>query len=228
MRLATLAEKYETDKNTDHSYVESYEHHFNPFRNKVISLLEIGIGGYEDPDTGGASLRMWRDYFPRAQIHGIDCYRKNIKEERIHVHRGSQSDRFFLQDVANDMGDIHVVIDDGSHKNVDVIKSFQILFPLLASGGIYVIEDLQTAYWGSYGGAFPLDRGGPACPSSMAFLKMLVDGLNYSEFIQEGYKPTYYDKWVKSIHFYHNIVFLYKGDNSEPSNIVQNNQQPGE
>src|SRR3712207_9439246 len=43
-------------------------------------LFEIGIGGYDDPNWGGASLRVWRDFFQRGDIHGLDFYERS--EER--------------------------------------------------------------------------------------------------------------------------------------------------
>ena len=46
-----------------------------------------------------------------------------------------------------------IIIDDGSHLNRHVVKSFQVLFPLLADDGIYVAEDTQTAYWPGEGGS---------------------------------------------------------------------------
>ncbi len=54
----------------------------------------------------------------------------------------------------------------------------------------------------------------------MAFVKQLVDGLNYAEFRKKDYQPTYYDMTITSIYAYHNLVFIYKGNNTERSNIV--------
>jgi len=51
----------------------------------------------------------------------------------------------------------------------------------------------------------------------------LTDSLNNKEFILDGYVQNYYDKKIISIHFYHNLIFIYKGDNNEESNIVVNN-----
>lgn len=223
MSLIDLAKKYGTDKATGHSYIDKYEQHFSPLRDHPVRFLEIGVGGYEDPDQGGASLRMWRDYFYNGTIHGIDIHKKNISEDRIHVHIGSQSDRGFLESVVESMGGLDLVVDDGSHVNDDVIKSFQILYPLLADNGIYVVEDTQTAYWKDYGGGFPADRGGKPVGSSLEFFKMLTDGLNHVEFDKPGYTPTYFDRTIVSMHFYHNLLFIHSGLNLEPSNIVVNN-----
>lgn len=187
-----------------------------------MNLLEIGIGGYEDPTQGGGSLRMWRAYFKKGNIYGLDMYDKTRHNgNRISTFMGSQTDREFLVSVSRATGGFDIVIDDGSHINQDVIQTFTILFPLLSSNGIYVIEDLQTSYWTElhgtkWGGSVDL----AASHTSVGFLKRLVDGLNYEEFCLPYYVPTYFDKNITSIHFYHNLVFIYKGSNDEGSNMV--------
>jgi demethylmacrocin O-methyltransferase len=175
--------------------------------------LEIGIGGSEDLDAGGASLRTWRTFFPYSRIYGIDIHDKHLHDERrIKTFQGSQVDVVFLRKVVEEIGDIHIIIDDGSHRNEHVLRSFQFLFPKLHKNGIYVIEDTQTSYWPDQGGS-SLDLGRP--DTTMGFLKMLVDGLNYAEFDRPQYSPTFYDKYITAMHFYHNIVFIQKGLNNE-------------
>jgi len=84
--------------------------------------------------------------------------------------------------------------------------------PKTEDGGIYVIEDTNTSYWPEYGG----DSNNLDNPStSMNFFKKLTDCLNHREFLIAGYKPTYFDENIVAIHFYHNIIFLYKGKNDE-------------
>src|SRR5690606_41306911 len=63
-----------------------------------------------------------------------------------------RSSDLFLALVINNIGEPDLIIDDGSHINEHVIESFNFLFPRLKSGGIYVIEDVQTSYWVDYGG----------------------------------------------------------------------------
>lgn len=86
--LTALAQVYRTDKGIGHSYTDLYQRHFAELRHRPVRLLEIAIGGYESPTWGGASLRMWREYFRRGQIHGLDIAEKRIAEPRIHVRRG--------------------------------------------------------------------------------------------------------------------------------------------
>ena len=45
-----------------------------------------------------------------------------------------------------------VIIDDGGHTNSQIGHSFDVLWPLVRNGGVYVIEDLQVGRFKSYGG----------------------------------------------------------------------------
>lgn len=125
-----------------------YEDYLINSRNNEINFFEIGIGGYDDPNAGGASLRMWEAYFPKANIYALDFYDKQAHAApRVKIFKGSQDDEALLTKIAGEIGRIDVVLDDGSHHSSHVIKSFQVLFPLLASGGLYIVEDVGTSYW---------------------------------------------------------------------------------
>lgn len=218
--LRRLAQIYGSDKWDDHWYCQHYEHHFAPLRKKRITLLEIGIGGYADPKSGGRSLRMWRKYFPHGMVYGIDIVDKSPHNEcRIHTFQGDQTDEQFLRQVIAQTGKPDIIIDDGSHMNAHVIKTFQFLFPLLAEEGIYVVEDTQTSYWPAFGGN---SEDLNSASTSMCMLKSLTDGLNHSEYMRTGHLPSYFDKHIVSLHFYHNLVFVCKGLNDEGSNMLKN------
>jgi len=220
--LSQLGRIYKTDKIGTHFYTPHYQLHFKRFKFKRISLLEIGVGGYENKNDGGNSLRMWKKYFSLGKIFSIDIFDKSaLQENRIKIFKGSQVDNHFLNDVTNEIGVIDIIIDDGSHINDHVIKTFQLLFPKLNDGGIYVIEDTQTSYWKDFGG----DSNNLDNPKTlMNFFKGLTDSMNNKEFIKAGYKQSYFDKKIVSMHFYHNLIFIYKGNNNEESNMVVNNQ----
>ena len=220
--LLKLSIIFRSDKEGEHHYAKHYQRHFESFRRDKINILEIGIGGYENPMNGGESLRMWKAFFPNGNIFGIDIYDKKYHDEkRIKTFQGSQVDEVFLREVAEKIGPIDIIIDDGSHFNDHVIATFKILFPLLSPNGIYVVEDLQTSYWDevlgvNWGGSSSLN----ASHTSMNYFKSLADGLNYEEFTIDDYTPTYFDKNVISMHYYHNLVFVYKGSNNEGSNVL--------
>lgn len=221
--LNKLGLMFGTDKAVGHYYLPHYQKHFRPFKFKKLNLLEIGVGGYKQANYGGHSLRMWKSYFRFGNIFAIDIHDKSrLQEHRIKIFRGSQVDTEFLDKVIEKTGELDIIIDDGSHINEHVIKTFKYLFPRLKDGGVYVIEDTQTSYWEDYGG----DSDNLNNPKTMMnFFKSLTDSLNNKEFIISNYKQTYFDKNIISMHFYHNLIFIYKGDNNEESNLVINNQR---
>mgnify|MGYP001131217951 CR=1 FL=1 len=84
--LDKLGKVYRTDKIGSHYYTQHYHKHFKKYRFKKVKLLEIGVGGYENPNAGGNSLRMWKKYFPFGKIYGIDIYDKSaLQEKRIKI-----------------------------------------------------------------------------------------------------------------------------------------------
>lgn len=182
-------------------------------KSRPLNILEIGVGGYEWLDLGGGSLRMWKSYFPKSRIVGIDIYdKRHLSEDRIDIRQCDQTDKEGLRRLCSEYGAFDIVIDDGSHINEHVIQTFEILFPLLRAGGLYVVEDTQTAYWPSYGG------GNNHPGSSMTYFKNLVDGLNFMEFPIAQYRPTFYDQNIVEISFIHNLIFIRKGSNNEKTN----------
>lgn len=214
VELGALARRFGSDKWGDHFYTARYEQHFAPFRDQRVALLEIGVGGYEAPDAGGESLRMWKYYFRRGLIYGLDIFDKSpLDEPRIRTFRGDQSDPASLEAVAGAIGPIDIIVDDGSHMSEHVITSFTTLFPRLSDGGLYVIEDLQTSYWPGWNGG----RSDPDDPgTSVGFLKTLADGLHHQD------RPAAaaaalggIEKHVRGLHFYRNLAIVEKGINAE-------------
>ena len=206
--LLALAKSRGTDK-VDHGYIEHYARYFGAIRRRVRTVLEIGIGGYANERAGGESLRMWRDWFPKSVIHGIDVEDKAwLAGPRIRVHRGSQGDVDFLERVAKEIGPLDVVIDDGSHRSEHVLTSFRTLFPHLRAGGTYVIEDLCTSYWPQFGGdpkSLDDDR------FTVGALKRLLDGLQHPYI--PGRAPGPFDEIIVGLHLHPMIAFIEKGVN---------------
>jgi hypothetical protein len=125
---------------------------------------------------------MWKRYLgPHALIVGIDinpeC--KKFEEDQIQIRIGSQSDTGFLQQVLNEFGTPNVVLDDGSHQMSDVVETFRFLYSRMSPNGVYLVEDLHTAYWEEYGGG--LKREG----TFIEVCKGLIDELN-AYWVREG------------------------------------------
>jgi len=148
--LDKLALQYGTDKGSHHhNYVETYESLFEDIRPSVKSLIEIGAGGVSYKGERCASLQMWRDWFPDAVVVGVDNDPtvQGDNGPRIQIAIGDQTSKSTL-DLAVSMagGSPNIIIDDGSHINRLSIATFEYLWPHLADGGIYVIEDTQCTY----------------------------------------------------------------------------------
>lgn len=211
--LDELAIKHGTDKNSKtHDYTSIYDKYLNGFRDKYSNILEIGV-------LNGASLKMWEEYFPNADIYGIDinieC--KQYENERIKVLIGGQSDEDFInREIVSKNVVFDLIIDDGSHLSPHQIASFNLLFKQLKSGSYYIVEDVCCSYWESHGGSYR--KNGTA----IEFFKGLVDDINFNGFKGELYDRrreyllaykhdlTEYEKHIKSIHFYNSTIIIEK------------------
>jgi hypothetical protein len=164
MDLTELAVHFKTDKWGTHRYTQHYQRHLEQWRNDSFVLLEIGIGGYSRAGQGGASLRMWKHFFPKAQIIGLDIEDKSfVNEDRIRAYRGSQVDKAILRKIVGEAGSVRVIVDDGSHRPEHIRETFALAYPLLEQGGIYIIEDTQTSYWPEWGGRIQPVVATPQC-----------------------------------------------------------------
>ncbi|QIE46012.1 class I SAM-dependent methyltransferase [Pseudohalocynthiibacter aestuariivivens] len=151
--LTDLADRYGSDKgSTKHRYTELYHMLFHPYRQRKINFLEMGllIGGPEhgiDKDrktTDVPSIRMWLEYFPKANIHGLDVSDFSwFEHERFIFHRCDMDDRAEIARTMDAMDAPDIVIDDASHASHHQQNAFLEIFPKLKSGGLYIIEDLR-------------------------------------------------------------------------------------
>lgn len=220
--LGDLARRHGSDK-AEHGYTPLYEQLFASRRLDPLRILELGVGGSDhpdDPSVGGASLRMWRDYFPNARIWGVDILDKSaVAGDRITFVRASQVDQELLGQLIAQEGPFDLIVDDASHISALTNRSFKILFPTLASDGVYVIEDLCTSYWPLWGGR--LRRSSKT--TTMALIKNRLDGLNHAEFKLPNYHASGIDKSVCEIRARHNIVAFVKGANNISSDLNHEN-----
>ena len=219
--LAELSVRYGSDKwGALHQYPRHYERHFAPLRDRRLTILEIGIGGFDDAALGGASMRMWKRYFPRALVYGIDILDKSpLDAARMTTILADQSDAEQMSKVGERFGPFDIVIDDGSHVSRHVLTTFRALFPHVRRDGLYVIEDLSASYWPEH---FEGDDTNLNDPNyTVGYLKTLVDGLHYEEFLRaEARAPQPTDEQVSSVHLYKNMAVIEKGPNMEGSLVA--------
>jgi hypothetical protein len=152
-------------------YIEKWDNIYSPFKDQEINLLEIG-------SQNGGSLEIWAKYFQKANnIIGCDieqdCQNLVFSDSRISIIIGDANTDDVEQEITEKSPGYDIIIDDGSHKSSDIIKSFARYFKLLNDGGIYVIEDLHASYWKEF-------EGGLYTPySAIAFMKRLADITNF-------------------------------------------------
>jgi hypothetical protein len=148
-------------------HTDTYARFFTHLRTEPIRLLEIGV-------ASGASLRMWEAFFPRARIIGVDVSESARRHagERTSIHIGDQCDIAFLDALGRAEGPFDIVIDDGGHRMEQHRTSLEVLWPHVADGGYYAVEDLLTAYQPQYGGGY-LHKD-----STIERLKQQIDAIN--------------------------------------------------
>ena len=142
--LQQLANKYKPSK-VNHNYIPHYFRHLNHIRHSARKVCEIGLAD-QPKDKRPDSLMMWEEFFPNAEIYGLDinpeCQR--FEGGRRHIFIGDQGDPEFLQRFIRETGGgFDVIIDDGAHTTEAILASFTWLFGALHDHGIYIIEDLM-------------------------------------------------------------------------------------
>jgi cephalosporin hydroxylase len=188
-------------------YFDIYHRHFQPYRNKPVTIVEFGV-------SHGGSLQMWKSYFgPEARIVGVDINPQcaNLGEPQIEIVIGDQEDRQFLKSLANKVGDIDVLIEDGGHTMSQQIATFEELWPNIVKGGVFLMEDLHTSYWPKYDGG--LRREG----TFIEYAKKLVDqqhawhSRDKSEFDVDEYTRS-----IAGMHVYDSIIVFDKATVTRP------------
>ena len=126
----------DSDKGTVHTYMDFYETALEPYRNTRNCVMEIGV-------KEGGSIRMWSEYFPHAEIIGVDIVDPpgEYSEATIVVGDATRAETFEYLD------NFDVIIDDGSHRLQDQLATFRLLWPKLNPGGVYLIEDIHDLEW---------------------------------------------------------------------------------
>lgn len=142
--LEQLFDKHGCDKGSKHKYHIIYESIFEPLRDKEINILEIGV-------FDGASLKVWLDYFPNANIYGIDLFSRVamedvqvLNEERCQAIKGDSTNIATAELVKKQWPGVKfdIIIDDALHVPEANAKTMHNFFPLLKENGMYSIEDV--------------------------------------------------------------------------------------
>lgn len=131
-----------SDKLNHHGYHRIYPWFLGHFINKPVNLLEIGIHQTD-------SIKLWRSYFNEVSIYGIDINPKEFDDPSVKIFQVDQSKESQLTEFVNTVNvEFDIIIDDGSHVPDHQKLTLKKLWNLLKPGGVYIIEDIETTYWG--------------------------------------------------------------------------------
>ena len=176
-------------------YFDIYHRYFNKFVGKEVHILEIGV-------YGGGSLKMWKDYFgSKCHVYGVDIREecKVYENEYTTIFVGNQADRKFWERFKEKVPVIDILIDDGGHQPEQQIVTLEEMLPHISPGGVYLCEDIHKVH-----------------NDFISYLHGLVKNLNNMVQMSElSARPTQFQSWIRSIHFYPYVAVIEKAESPE-------------
>lgn len=127
---------FDTDKVWPHGYYGEYLR-IAARLGPSARVCELGV-------SRGESLRLWQALFPLGHVTGVDANPDCTWPDGTTRIVADHSDRN-LPAFLTASGPFDLIVDDGNHDGGNVRKSFRLLWPLLAPGGFYVVEDWMIA-----------------------------------------------------------------------------------
>lgn len=155
MSLYDLIDNNLTDKNTYHSYLETYQRLFNNKKYDYLNILEIGIGDPKSSKQNGGSIKMWHDYFINSKIYGLDIYditkinEQIINKDRINLYTSinAYDVNFINKEFIQKNIKFDILIDDGPHTYESMVFFIKNYLYLLNADGLMIIEDIPNIEW---------------------------------------------------------------------------------
>ena len=154
MSLRQFVDYSLTDKDSAHSYIDSYEALFTPIRKKAKKMLEIGIGNFHEKN--GGSLKLWINYFNKIKIHSLDILGpervvdelKNNPRIKFYLNKNAYDPEFHKNNFLKPKKiKFDILIDDGPHTLDSMISFLNLYQKNMKKKGILVIEDIQDFDW---------------------------------------------------------------------------------
>jgi hypothetical protein len=106
-------------------------------------------------------VALWRAYLPCAHVSMVEVDAECVQRTSASASAADvtfvidQGDEGALRRLARDTGPYDVIVDDGSHLASHQVGSLRALWPALAPGGAYFLEDLSTSFVDGYIDALP-------------------------------------------------------------------------
>lgn len=222
-KLDELALRHGTDKSSaHHNYTPIYDDLFWLRRYDHLTLLELGV-------FTGDSIRMWAEYFPNGKIIGVD---KDLDQfagvcpANVELLADDQANPDLTHFLDRFRGPLDIIIDDASHLSSLTIKSFELLFPILAPGGYYVVEDTHSSYHQFFYGSTEANPNpeGPTLfggPTALQYFKRVADDVNFDPTV-DGDRTLFPRRYwkgfhLKSVTFMYDLVIIQKAGKWSPS-----------
>ena len=217
LSLEKLFIKYGSDKgkiwakkNNGHGYTKFYLKHLKKLRFKKLNILEIG-------SYAGGSAAAFSKFFPNSKITCLDVNISTFKyaSKKINVFgldaTKKKSVEFFFKkmNISFDKEYFDLIIDDGSHKQDDILLVLNLFFKSLRSNGFYIIEDYRLMNFFKH-------LRVPMEPKIDKLIEYIKKKKNFNssilklEFQKELFKKVKLIKSYKGLTKYSNIVFLKK------------------
>lgn len=135
-----ISDAAKSNKGWQCHYGEFYDKVLGWHRDAFMKIMEIGV-------HEGWSMTLWKNYFHKAKIYGVDivdvCQR--FSDDRVKIITEDANNIEKMKNYGKEFGPFDVVVDDASHIPTQQIATFTALFPALVSNGIYIIEDIPPA-----------------------------------------------------------------------------------
>lgn len=151
--LCEIGKKYDTDKSSQrnnvtdnrhcHPYTLFYDELFKNTKHEKLKIAEIGI-------LDGASLLMWKDYFPNSEIYGLEYntnyinnFKQNFDNDRIKLSNIDVTNKDSIKNAFGQLNTLYdIIIEDTTHQFEDQIRVIENTYQYLKPGGILIIEDI--------------------------------------------------------------------------------------
>lgn len=204
--LTKLSNKFGCDKSDkNHKYTIRYHEYFEKDRHRKFNLLELGFGL-------GSSVKMWMEYFTKANLIVVDnmkilpkdkLIQKHVKSGRFKFISADQIDMSKVMKIFEVYKNFYIMIDDASHVEEDQQYTLGHLFKFVVPGGWYIIEDLKCKR--SHNKKFDVEAD-----KTLEVLKnYLFDG-DFNSKVLSKQQNLYLNEHIERVNIYDKIAFIKK------------------
>jgi len=206
MLLTKISNKFGCDKSDkNHKYTIRYHNYFEKDRYKKFNLLELGYGQ-------GKSVKMWLEYFTKANLVVVDIMKELPKDPLIEKYLNCKRFKFISADqidmskvmkIFDIYKEFYIIIDDASHIEEDQQFTFGHLFQFVIPNGWYIIEDLKCKR--SHNKKFKVEAD-----KTLQVLETYLRTNTFNSKVLTSKENLYLNEQIESVKIYDKIAFIKK------------------